>query len=251
VCNNETVRLAGAVISVTLLLATGNLLSSCTTAPVQPEPAPTPHRSAAEEAKRAAAYQELEERFARQQLLLMEREAQVKVLTQKLDAAILEVVRAMAKLRGLESRAEAASNLAETEIAVKALPREGAARSKDSDVTQAEQLLALAAVEFKKENYSGTVYLTNQAKTLIKARETRSVESLPKTDGEVPFSAPLTLRATNKSNVREGPGPSFKVLFAVGPDAPLTAYSYKGLWVRIKAHDGRNGWIHYSLIDQR
>jgi Bacterial SH3 domain len=245
------VRRARSLVSVTLLLASGSLLSACTTASVQPEPAPTPSRSAVEEAKRVAVHQELEERAARQQLLLMEREAQVKLLTQKLDAAILEVVRAMAKLRGLESRAEAASNLAETEIAVKALPRDAAARQKDSDLTQAEQLLTLAAAEFKKENYSGTVYLTNQAKTLIKARETRSVESLPKMEGEVPFSAPLTLRALNKSNVREGPGPTFKVLFAVGPDAALTAYSYRGLWVRIKANDGRNGWIHYSLIDQR
>lgn len=235
------------------MLASGSLLSACTTASVQPGPAPSPTRSASEEAKRAAAYQELEERAARQQLLLMEREAQAKLLTQKLDAAILEVVRAMAKLRGLESRADAASNLAETEIAVKALPRDGTARQRDPDLTQAEQLLTLAAAEFKKENYSGTVYLTNQAKTLIKARETRSsaVESLPKMDGEVPFSSPLALRAVSKSNVREGPGPTFKVVFAVGPDAPLTAYSYKGLWVRIKANDGRNGWIYYSLIDQR
>lgn len=245
-------RRARWLVSATLLLATGSLLSSCVTSSVQPDPTPPP-RSASEETKRVAAYQDLEEKAARQQLLLMEREAQVKLLTQKLDAAILEVVRAMAKLRGLESRAEAASNLAETEIALKAMPRDGAGRQKDPDLTQAEQLLALAATEFKKENYSGTVYLTNQAKTLIKARETRSsaVESLPKLEGEVPFSFPLTLRAVSKSNVREGPGPTFKVLFAVGPDAPLTAYSYKGLWVRVKANDGRNGWIYYSLIDQR
>jgi hypothetical protein len=251
-CNNETVRRVRSVVSLALVLASGSLLSACTTVS-PPEPASAPTRSAAEEARRAAAHQELEERAARQQFLLMEREAQVKLLTQKLDAAILEVVRAMAKLRGLESRAEAASNLAESEIAVKTLLRDGASRQKDPDLTQAEHLLTLAAAEFKKENYSGSVYLTNQAKALIKARETRSsgVESLPKADGEVPFSFPLTLRAVSKSNVREGPGPTFKVVFAVTPDAPLTAYSYKGLWVRIKANDGRNGWIYYSLIDQR
>ena len=55
-----------------------------------------------------------------------------------------------------------------------------------------------------------------------------------------------------RSASRRAPsGPTFKILFAVGPDAPLTAYSYKGLWVRVKASDGRNGWIYYSLIDQR
>jgi hypothetical protein len=235
-----------------LVLVAGSLLSHCAPASHPPETV-TQRRAGTEEAKRAVAYQDLEERAARQQLLLMEREAQVKLLTQKLDAAILEVVRAMAKLRGLESRAEAASNLAETEIALKSLPRDTAGRPKDADLTQAEHLLALAATEFKKENYSGTLYLTSQAKALIKARETRSsaVDSLSKLDGEVPFSVPLTLRTLTKSNVREGPGPTFRVLFAIEPDAPLTAYSYKGLWVRVKANDGRNGWIYYSLIDQR
>jgi hypothetical protein len=251
-------RRARSRVSIVLLLAVGGLLSSCTTSLVQSN-SPPPSRAAAEDAKRAeearraAAYQELEEKAARQRLLLLEREAQIKLLTQKLDAAILEVVRTMAKLRGLESRAEAASNLAETEIALKSLPREAAARQKDPDLAQAEHLLALAASEFKKENYSGTLYLASQAKTLLKARETRSsaVEKLPKLDGEVTFSVPLTLRAVGKSNVREGPGPTFRVVFAIETEAPLTAYSYKGLWVRVKADDGRSGWIYYSLIDQR
>ena len=94
--------------------------------------------------KQAAANQELEERVARLHIALLEREAQVKLLTQKLDTAILEVVRTMAKLRSLESRAEAASNLAETEIALNAVERESSGREKPADSMQAEKLLAVA-----------------------------------------------------------------------------------------------------------
>jgi hypothetical protein len=230
--------------TVLLLLVAAPLLGAC----AQP---PAPSARPAAHARRLA--QELEERVARLQLLLLEKDAQVRLLNQQLEAGILEVVRAMAKLRGLDSKAEAASNLAETEIAMKSLPKEAAGRPPDPDLSQAEQLLAMAAAEFKKENYGGTVFLTTQAKTMIKARETRSmaVESLPKTDGEIPFALPLSLRALSRSNIREGPGPASKVVFAVEPDAPLTAYSYKGLWVRVKANDGRHGWIYYNRIDQR
>ena len=66
--------------------------------------------------------------LAKLQLRLLERDAQIKQLEERLnsqqemlDEAIQEVVRAKAKLRTLESKAEAASEMAEAEIAIKAL----------------------------------------------------------------------------------------------------------------------------------
>jgi SH3 domain-containing protein len=186
-------------------------------------------------------------------LQALEKDAEIRALNQKLEAAILEVVRAMAKLRGLSGRAEAASNLAETEIALKSLPADVVLRPKETDLIQAQQLLRMATEEFKKQNYDGTVYLTSQVKMLIKPRNDRLVKGadVARTDGEHALSPMLALRASNKSNVREGPGPSFKVLFVVERGTPLSAVSYTGVWVRVKMDDGRAGWVHYSLIDQR
>jgi hypothetical protein len=204
--------------------------------------------------KQAATSQELEERVARLHIALLEREAQVRLLTQKLDTAILEVVRTMAKLRSLESRAEAASNLAETEIALNAVEREAGGREKPADSTQAEKLLAVAGQEFQKQNYGGALYLTAQAKSLLKggagARGAGS-ESLPKVEGEVVFSLPVPLRVLSRGTVREGPGLNFKPSFAVVEGAPLVGHSYRGLWVRVRSDDGRPGWILYSQIGQR
>ena len=202
--------------------------------------------------KQTAASQDIEDRQARQRLQLLERDMQIKALTQKLDAAITEVVRSMAKLRSLESKAEAASTLAEAEIAYKALGRDPG-REKDADLIQAEQLLKLGAQEFRKENYGGVLYLTSQAKTLIKGGQVRSpgAQNLPRVDGEIPFAVPLPLRALNKGNVREGPGPSFKVAFVVEQGTPLTGKSYKGLWVRVRGDDGRWGWIAQNLVGER
>jgi Bacterial SH3 domain len=204
--------------------------------------------------KQAAANHDLEEQLARLHMSLLEREAQVKLLTQKLDAAILEVVRAMAKLRSLESRAEAASHLAETEIALNVVERESAGREKLGDAVQAEKLLAVAGQEFQKQNYGGALYLTTQAKGLLKSGpgvRGGGTETLPKVDGEVPFSLPLPLRVLSRGSVREGPGHNFQVSFAVAEGAPVTGHSYKGMWVRVRNDDGRLGWIFYNLVGQR
>src|SRR5437016_12183305 len=63
----------------------------------------------------------LEQRAARLELKTLEQEAQVAELQSRLDDARREVVRAMAKLQSLATRAEAASGMAEAEIALQAL----------------------------------------------------------------------------------------------------------------------------------
>lgn len=222
------------------LVVTGSLLSACATS--------TPPEPVAERTQR-----QKEEELAKLRLLLLEKDAKIQGLTQTLDAAILEVVRSMAKLQGREGKAEAASSLAEAEIALKLLERDGVGREKDSNFIQAKQLLKTAAQEFQKDNYGGAIYLTSQAKSLVKGEEARrtSRENMPKIAGEVLFSLPLPLRVLSKGNIREGPGLNFKVLFVVEEGAPLTGQSYKGLWVRVKSEDGRSGWIFYNLVGQR
>lgn len=257
---SRTLRMLG---NAAVVVAAGGLLSGCSAglATGERDQAAAQQRQAANERriseeaarKQAAAYRDLDEKVARQHLLLLEKDAEIKAFNQKLEAAILEVVRAMAKLRGLSGRAEAASNLAETEIALKSLPSEPALRPKETDFLQAQQLLKMATEEFKKQNYDGTVYLASQVKMLIKPRADRPVRGaeVGKTDGELVLSPTLALRASNRSNVREGPGPTFKILFVVERGTPLSGISYNGVWVRVKTDDGRAGWVHYSLIDQR
>jgi SH3-like domain-containing protein len=90
-------------------------------------------------------------------------------------------------------------------------------------------------------------------KLLISSRTERPVRGAEaaRTDGEQALSPVLALRTSNRSNVREGPGPAFKILFVVERGTPLSAVSYNGVWVRVNTDDGRGGWVHYSLVDQR
>ena len=204
-------------------------------------------------AGRTASYQELEAEVAALQLRLLERETMVNQMERKFDDAIQEVVRTKAKLHSLESKAEAASTIAEAEIALKALKAKAVAPEKDPTLTDAEHLLKMSGREFKKRNYGGALYLASQAKALVSKGQGQLMnrEKLPMRPGEVPFTTPLPLQALGKSNIREGPGLDFKVLFTLEKDAPLVGHSYKDEWVRVKGKDGRGGWIFHTLVGGR
>jgi len=203
--------------------------------------------------RQTATNQELELQLARAHLALLEREALIRALQEKLDLATLEVVRAMGKLRGVESKAEAAANFAEAEIALRLLEKEGAGRGRDQDVQQAKQLMRMATEEFKKQNYAGAIYLSGRVKALSTGGQSRASSNgtTARLDGEAGFSLPLPLKALGKSNVREGPALNQKVAFVVEDGIPLTGHSQKDLWVRVSRDDGRTGWIFYNLVGLR
>jgi len=199
-----------------------------------------------------AANRELDEQLAETRLRLLEQDAQSGDLNKKLDEATLEVVRTKAMLQSLESKAEAASTLAEGEIALKALKAKGA-RMDDGGLVQAEALLNKSNQELKKENYGGALYLAAQAKSLIKSDQDRlrNQDNVIPLKGEVSLAIPIPLRADGSANVRTGPGLDNPVAFSLKEGDTLVGYSYRGVWVRIKTDDGRSGWIHYSLISGR
>jgi len=188
---------------------------------------------------------------AKNYLVLLEKDAVIKDLGHRLEDAIQEVVRAKAKLRSLESKAEAASTLAEAEIALKSLKSDD--RGKDSSLQEAEDLLKMATVEFKKENYGGALYLSGQAKTQIKEGEElqRGRDKTTPVAGEVAFALPLPLRLIEAAKLRSGPGPEFNVVTDLSRAAALLGLAYKGDWVHVKAEDGRSGWVSSMQVQGR
>ena len=195
---------------------------------------------------------ELEQRVARLEVRLLEKEAQVEEVRARLDEARREVVRAMAKLQTLASRAEAASGIAEAEIALRSL-RAAAGQQVAPEVSQATQLLQMSTAEFNKHNYGGALYLANQAKSLAGSGRERlsSGDKGSLRPGETLFALPLRLQALERSKVRAGPGTGFRVVFTLEPGNPVTGYSSAEEWVRISDESGRSGWIFYNLVGRR
>ena len=198
----------------------------------------------------------LEQHAGRLELKTLEQEAQIEELQDRLDDARREVVRAMAKLQSLATRAEAASGMAEAEIALAALRSAngggGGSSAASPELAQGSQLLQLATAEFDKQNYAGALYLATQAKNAAAAGQGRvtSERGTPRT-GEIPFALPLHLQTTGRANVREGPGGNFRVSYTLDGGAALTAYAYVDQWVRVADESDRPGWIHQGLIGRR
>jgi TolA-binding protein len=229
-----------------LILAAIVLTSGCTPKkPVESGPSPAARRSAR---MSAAARADLERRVARLELSLMEKEAQVDELQSQLEEARQEVVRSMAKLQTLATRAEAASGIAEAEVALQSLKGGGA--ESGPEAAQAAKLLKEAGAEFDQDNYGGALYLANQTKSLAAAGRGRLAADERGTDrpGEKPFALPIPLRTVGAGNVREGPAISPPLAFSVEPGDALTGYSYVDEWIRITDGSGRGGWIFRKLV---
>lgn len=193
---------------------------------------------------------EQDRRIAALELQLLAKDAQIDALARQLDDARQEVVRAMARLRTLATRAEAASGMAEAELAVQSL--RGKAERSAPELSQAEQLLRLSGEEFATENYGGALYLANQAKSAARAGESRlAAQRLTPRPGEVTFEVPVPLRVVSRGNVREGPGTNFGVAFTLDAGALVLGHSYASDWVRIVDDSGRAGWIARSLVRGR
>ena len=192
---------------------------------------------------------ELERRLGRAEVRLLEKEAHVAELQSRLDDARDEVVRTMAKLETLNSRAEAASGMAEADVAIQAL-RAASGGTQSPELAQAQQLVRRANAEFEKRNFGGALYLANQARALAVAGRGRLAGSTrnPPRAGETPFAVPVRLRVASRGNVREGPGTSFPVAFAVEPGTALTGMAWSEDWIRVVDDAGRSGWIFRTLV---
>jgi uncharacterized coiled-coil protein SlyX len=239
-----------------LLLLTAVLVASCKQPRTAntPPPVRAPRDTARVRVPAPGRDTALEQRAARLELRVLEQEAQVSDLQTRLDEARREVVRAMAKLQSLATRAEAASGMAEAEIALQALRSAGGNNSLvPPEWSQGNQLLQLATTEFDQQNYAGALYLATEAKNAAAAGQRRATtdDRGATRKGEVPFALPLRVRTTGRANIREGPGSNFKVLFTLEDRVALVAYSYVDQWVRVVGDGDRTGWIHQTLIGRR
>ena len=244
-------RRANGHLASTGVLILGLLVSGCAgkSAATTPAPATASRRTVQVQQVVKA---EQDRRLSRLELALLEKTAQVEELQGQLDEAREEVVRAMAKLQTLASRAEAASGMAEAEVALQPLKARSAQQAAP-EATQAIRLLREASTEFSQENYGGALYLATQAKALAAAGTGRlsARDRTADRPGEKPFAVPVPLKAIGSGNVREAPGTTAPVAFAVDGGDSLTGYSYLEDWVRISDDMGRGGWIFRKLIVRR
>jgi hypothetical protein len=210
-----------------------------------PAPPPAPVQQAAPETV-TVRDPDLERENVRLRMSLLERSAQLAELSRQLDDATTEVVRAMARLRTLATRAEAASAMAEAEVTVQQL-RGGA--EPPPEARQAEATLRAASKAFDAENYGGAVYLATQAKRAATAGRGRLAEGRAGArEGETAFAVPVQMATTRRTNLRAAPSAGADLVATVQAGTPLTAYAWSQDWIRVTMADGRGAWVYQGLV---
>lgn len=231
------------------------LLAGCAGAAGAPAapPAPPPETVVRVDTVRieteSAANAQLEDRIARMQIELLERDVLLADLRDQLEATRLELVRNMARLQTQATRAEAASGMAEAEIALETLRRAPDA-SGLPELERAEELFQQSSTEFDAENYGGALYLATEVRNTVRSGRARLGDGALR-EGETRFAVPVPLRTTGRSNIRSGPGLDFEVVYTADPSAPLTGRSHTSQWVRVVDAEGREGWIFHTLVTSR
>lgn len=192
---------------------------------------------------------ELERELARSRVQLLERTAQLADMDRRLGEATTEVVRAMARLRTLATRAEAASAIAEAEVTLQQL-RGRAGQQGAPEVAQAEAALRAGSLAFDGENFGGAVYLATQAKRTATAGRGRLAEGAGTSarPGERALAVPVPLTTTARANLRSAPNASAAVVTTAPVGTAFTAYAYEQDWLRVTLADGRSAWVHQSVV---
>lgn len=187
--------------------------------------------------------------LGRTKVLLLERTARITDMERRLNEVTTEVVRAMARLRTLATRAEAASAIAEAEVTLQQLRGRSGAQAAP-EVAQAEGALRQASAAFDAENFGGAVYLATQAKRAATAGRGRlaDVGGAATRPNERPFALPVPLTTTSAANLRTAPSGSASVVATVPSGTALTAYSYEQDWLKVATADGVSAWVHQSVV---
>ncbi len=194
----------------------------------------------------------LEARTSRLELQVLEKDAQIEELQNRLDDARREVVRTMARLQTFATRAEAASGMAEAEVSAQSL-KAAAGRQSVPELAQVSDLLRQSTEEFNKEDYGGALYLATTAKATAERGRARlsGLDRGSLRPGEVVFAGPIRLQVVSRCNVREGPGTGYKILFTLETGTLVTGASAVDTWMRVSDENRRSGWVSRALVGKR
>ena len=224
-------------------------------APAEPAPAaassPPPACPSCDEQEREVARlrRELAAREEELRELRTNQREQVKIIQE----STREVTRAKVKLRRLATQAEAASYIAEVEVALASSRAAGGAAATSALLDLAQATIAATAAPFAQGDYGTAMDRAAQAEQLIAvaADLQGQARSRAPVSGEMLLQASIPLRASVDGPLRREPRRSAAVAGSVKKGAPVVARAYKGGWLRVDTEGGRSGWIEHSKLGAR
>jgi hypothetical protein len=169
-------------------------------------------------------------------------EEQIASLKRELDFTETEVIRTKARLKGIETKAEAAFAIAEARTLLSRLDEK---TSRTPSVQRGQEALQRAETLLREdENYGAAIFFAQKAQdAALKAREVR-----PPGAQERPAAQPVYAVKVASANLRKGPDASETVIARVPRGSQLKASVARGDWIRVE-YAGTTGWIHQSVVE--
>lgn len=195
--------------------------------------------------------------IARLQRILTEKDAEIASLrthqqgqTKELQESTAQAARAQVKLRRLATQADAASAIAQAQVAMATLQSSQSTGREDRQLIQAQRIQEVARASFQQGDYGNAIDQAAQAGQLIAmvAELHTRTGSGQRRLTKVSFQVPIPLRVMVDSNLRRQPRDTATVSTVLKANSPVEAHAYKGHWLLVKTDDGHSGWLYRLLV---
>ncbi|MXS84863.1 SH3 domain-containing protein [Nitrosomonas sp. HPC101] len=161
-----------------------------------------------------------------------------------------EISRAQNKLYRLATQPEAASRIAEAEVAALALKQTELSESDAALQFLARRLLDAAMVAYEHKNYSSAMSYAAQSGEFIDAIINPARKNPGAQDAVIlSFRTPVLLFVTQVGSLRTDPDSHSRVVGLLKKNTSLTATAYHGGWLHVQTEDNLSGWIQNLLVD--
>ena len=181
---------------------------------------------------------------------LRELRARERDQSKALQASVQQATRAKAKLRRLATQADAASSIAEVEVALDRLRAAPGSDARAASIAVPQRIIESAATPFTQGDYDTAMDRAAQAEQLVAMLQQPHASAKTATRGpEVPFDLGVALRVIEDSNLRRQPRRTAPVHAVLPRGTMVIARGYRGSWLRVDAGNGETGWVHRSLVD--
>lgn len=233
-------------------LAASLVVAGCATRPPDFSPLPTPPAALAPQA--CVTCLDQSDEVARLRQALAARDAEVRDLraAQREQARLAaassrDAARAQARQRRLATQADAASGLAEAEVAEEAARERVPLAPVPALLALARACLDAATTAYARGDYGATLERAQQALTLLASLP---APDKPGTQADTPLAGGIPVRATARTGLRTRPGQG-RVIVTVDVRAPLVAEAYRAGYLWVASANGVRGWIAAEQVAMR
>jgi hypothetical protein len=168
-------------------------------------------------------------------------EERVALLQRDLDVTETEVIRTKAKLKGIETKAEASSAIAEARILLRRVTEE---KGRSANLARCQELLDRSEQQLREENYGAAAFFASKAQELLDATRRGGAAREP----DRPAPKRTYVARSSGANVRRGPALGEPVLGKIPAGASVEATAIHGDWIKVKYGD-LEGWAYRPLFD--